>query len=224
MSHADHRSEPPVGPAEFWEERYRSTRGDHGQVWSGRVNEAVEREVTGIPPGTALELGCGEGGDALWLARQGWQVTAIDISATALAVAAAEAARAGLADSIQWIQDDLSSWQPSTAFDLVTTAFLHSPVDLPREEVLRRAVTAVAPGGSLLVVGHGAVPPGSALSHHEHEGPPLPSPDEVLAALHLPDGWTIETNALVERPAVWRDGSAVTLVDAVLRVRRDTTA
>lgn len=220
MSHEDHRTEPPVDPAEFWEDRYRSTRGEHGQVWSGRVNEAVQREVTGLRPGTALELGCGEGGDALWLAGQGWSVTAIDISATALAVGAAEAERAGLSERIRWIQADLATWQPSAEFDLVTTAFLHSPVELPREEVLRRAATAVAPDGRLLVVGHGAVPPGSKLSHHEHDGPPLPTADEVLASLDLSDDWVTETNALVERPAVWRDGSAVTLVDAVLRVRR----
>ncbi|WP_136056387.1 class I SAM-dependent methyltransferase [Microbacterium sp. K24] len=220
MSPEDHRTEPPVEPAAFWEDRYRSTRGEHGRVWSGRVNEAVEREISGIPSGTALELGCGEGGDALWLAGRGWQVTAIDISATALAVGAAEAERTGLADRIQWIRADLSTWQPSGEFDLVTSAFLHSPVDLPREEVLRRAATAVAPGGRLLVVGHGETPPGSKLGRHLHEGPPLPSSDDVLASLHLADDWTIETNAHVERPGVWRDGSTVTLVDSVVRARR----
>lgn len=207
-------------PEEFWEARYRSTRGENGRVWSGRVNEAVAREVAGLAPGTALELGCGEGGDALWLASRGWRVTAVDISATALAVGAAEATRAGLADRIDWVQADLSTWQPPSQFALVTSAFLHSPVELPREVVLRRAATAVAPGGQLLVVGHGATPPGSALDHHQHDGPPLPTSDEVLASLDLGEDWITETSALVQRPAIWRDGSEVTLVDAVLRVRR----
>lgn len=220
MTHVEHSTGPASDPAEFWEARYRSTQGENGQVWSGRVNAAVEHEVAELTPGTALELGCGEGGDALWLAARGWRVTAVDISATALEVGAAEAERAGLADRIDWVHADLSTWHPSTEFDLVTTAFLHSPVELPREAVLRRAASAVAPGGQLLVVGHGAVPPGSKLSHHEHDGPPLPTADEVLASLALTDEWITETSEPVDRPAIWRDGSAVTLVDAVLRVRR----
>lgn len=216
--------DPSSDPAEFWESRYRSTRGEHGRVWTGRVNAAVEREVTGLTPGTALDLGCGEGGDALWLAAHGWTVTAIDISATALAVGAAEAEHAGVAERIDWVRADLSTWQPSAEFDLVTSAFLHSPVELPRDAVLRRAASAVAPGGRLLVVGHGAPPPGSGLDHHDHAGPPLPTSAQVLESLGLPDGWVTETNALIERSAVWRDGSEVTLVDAVLRVRRAPTS
>lgn len=224
MSETEHVVGSPQDPAEFWEERYRTTRGEHGQVWSGRVNAAVEREVSELAPGSALDLGCGEGGDALWLAAHGWTVTAIDISATALAIGSAEAQRAGLADRIQWVRDDLTTWEPTSEFDLVTTAFLHSPVALPRDEVLRRAASAVAPGGRLLVVGHGAAPPGSRLSHHAHEGPPLPTAEEVLASLALTDEWITETSALVDRAATWRDGSEVTLVDAVLRVRRGTVA
>ena len=220
MSGAEHAVVAASDPAEFWEARYRSTRGEEGRVWSGRVNAAVEREAAELAPGTALELGCGEGGDALWLAARGWNVTAVDISATALAVGAAEAERAGLADRIAWVHADLSSWEPSSTFDLITSAFLHSPVELPREEVLRRAASAVAPGGRLLVVGHGAVPPGSRLDHEQHGGPPLPTPDGVLASLELTDDWITETSALAERQAIWRDGSEVTLVDAVLRIRR----
>lgn len=220
MTHSGHESDPAKDPAEFWEERYRSTRGDDGRVWSGRVNAAVAQEARALTPGSVLDLGCGEGGDALWLAARGWQVTAVDISATALGVGEAEARRRGLEDRIEWVRADLASWEPPSEYDLVTSAFLHSPVDLPREEVLRRAASAVAPGGRLLVVGHGALPPGSKLGHHDHDGPPLPTPDELLSALGLSDGWTTETSALVDRPAVWRDGSDVILVDAVLRVRR----
>jgi SAM-dependent methyltransferase len=175
-----------------------------------------------LPAGTALELGAGEGGDALWLAAQGWTVTAIDISATALAVGAAKAVEKGLAERIDWVQADLASWHPSSEFDLVTAAFLHSPVELAREEILRRAASAVAPSGRLLVVGHGAFPPGSPhAEEHDHDAPPLPTPDEVLESLRLPDGWVVETSALIDRPVTWRDGTAVTLVDTVLRMRRE---
>lgn len=212
---AAERVQAAADPAQFWEARY---RGESGKMWSGRVNAAVEREVTGLTPGTVLELGAGEGGDALWLAAQGWTVTAIDISATALAVGADRAAQEGVADRIHWVQADLAAWHPSAQFDLVTAAFLHSPVEFPREEVLRRAASAVAPGGRLLVVGHAAFPPGSHHSEDEHTAP-LPTPDEVFTSLDLPDGWDVETKALVDRPVTWRDGSTVTLVDAVLRVR-----
>ena len=206
-------------PAAFWEDRYTTTRGDRGTVWSGRVNATVESQVAELSPGTALDLGCGEGGDALWLAAAGWTVTALDISATALAVGAATASQRGLAERVEWVQADLATWRPSAQFDLVTAAFLHSPVELPREQILRRAVTAVAPGGRLLVVGHGAFPPGS--THSDHEGPPLPTPDEMLAALDLSPEWVVETKALVDREGVWRDGSTVTLVDAVVMLKRD---
>jgi SAM-dependent methyltransferase len=206
-------------PAEFWERRYSTERGESGGVWSGRVNATVEQEVVGLVPGTALDLGSGEGGDALWLAGQGWAVTAVDISKTALAVGAARAVDEGLAERIDWIQADLATWHPAHEYDLVTAAFLHSPVELPREEILRRAASAVAPGGRLLVVGHGAFPPSASHSDHE-DAPPLPTPDDVLAALELPEGWVVETKKLVDRPVTWRDGSDIVLTDTVLRVRR----
>jgi 2-polyprenyl-3-methyl-5-hydroxy-6-metoxy-1,4-benzoquinol methylase len=221
MTHHSHRHDPDApltDPAEFWEARYIANRGESGTVWSGRVNAAVEREASGLPAGTALDLGSGEGGDALWLARQGWTVTAIDISANALAVGAAQAAKEGVADHIEWVQADLASWRPSAEYDLVSAAFLHSPVELPREEILRRATAAVAPGGRLLVVGHGAFPP----SHEpEPDAQPLPTAEEVLAQLELPEGWVVETSASVDRAVTWRDGSDIVLTDAVLRVRRE---
>jgi SAM-dependent methyltransferase len=209
-------------PAEFWEARYLANRGESGQVWSGRVNATVEREVADLAPGSALDLGSGEGGDAMWLAARGWTVTAIDISANALAVAAEKAHLRGLANRITWVQADLAAWHPDAEFDLVTAAFLHSPVSLPRSEVLQRAAAAVAPGGRLLIVGHGAFPPGVG-GEHDHDAVPLPTADEVLASLELPANWVVETNGDVERAATWHDGTAVTLTDTVVRVRRDIT-
>lgn len=219
MTHST--GEPVTDTASFWEAHYVTNRGESGYVWSGQVNAAVEQEVAGLKPGAALELGCGEGGDALWLASQGWTVTAVDVSANALGIGSTKAAQAGLEGKIHWVQADLATWRAPNEFDLVTAAFLHSPVELPREEILRRAVSAVAPDGRLLIVGHGGFPPGSPHGEHDHGGTPFPTPDEVLADLELPAGWVVETNALVERPVAWRDGTTVTLVDAVLRVRRE---
>lgn len=218
MAHSE--AEQNRDPAEFWEARYLANRDDSGRVWSGRVNATVESELAGLSPGSALELGSGEGGDALWLASRGWTVTAIDISPTALAVGAAQANEAGLSERIEWVQQDLSAWQPTAEFDLVTAAFLHSPVELPREDILRRAASAVAPGGRLLVVGHGAFPSGIAHGEHDNDAPPLPTPEEVLASLALSDAWVVETLTLVERRATWRDGRELDLVDTVVRVRR----
>lgn len=207
-----------VDASEFWENRYRTGRGEDGRMWSGRVNATVEAHVAGLTPGSALELGCGEGADALWLAGHGWTVTAVDLSAAALEVAALHATREGLADRVTWQQADLTTWHPTQQYDLVTSAFLHSPFEFPREAILRRAASAVAPGGRLLVVGHAASPPGSG-HDHDQDAPPLPSPAEVLASLDLDADWAVESNTTVQRAVTWR-GHDVTLLDAVVRVRR----
>jgi SAM-dependent methyltransferase len=198
--------------AEYWENRYR----ENGKSWSGNVNAALEREVGGVAPGTALDLGSGEGGDALWLARNGWSVTAIDISPTALAIGAASQSPE---DDITWVAADLSEWQPLTTYDLVTSCFLHSTVDLPREEIHRRAAAAVAPGGLLVIVGHAGVPHWAHLDAAAHH-PELPGPDEVFESLQLDDGWTVITKALIERTATAPDGSTGAITDSVVTLRR----
>jgi len=202
--------------AEYWESRYR----ENGRSWSGNVNAALEREIGGVAPGTALDLGSGEGGDALWLAHNGWAVTAVDISPTALAVGAAAQ---GPHDVITWVAADLAEWQPSARYDLVTSCFLHSWVELPREAILRRAATAVAPGGLLLIVGHAGVPHWATPDEHAHHAQELPGPDEVLASLELehPSDWTVLTRALIERAATAPDGSTGLIADSVLKLRRE---
>lgn len=201
-------------PASFWESRYRES----DRTWSGRANVALEREAGGLAPGRALDLGSGEGGDALWLASRGWSVTAVDISPTALARGRSAAESAGLGDRISWVEADLAAWAPEGEYDLVSAHFLHSPVELPRDEILRRAASAVAVSGVLLIVGHGAFPPWST---HRHEGPPLPGPDEVLKSLALPKSeWTVLTSALVDRDARSPSGDTVVMTDAILMLRR----
>ena len=137
--------EPPS-----WEERYAGEE----KVWSGNPNAQLVAEVSRLTPGTALDVGCGEGGDVIWLARQGWRVTGADFSANGLARAARHAEEAGLADRTDWWQVDARTFAADgRSFDLVTTHFLHPP-DGGMVQVTRRLAEAVAPGGHLLVVGH----------------------------------------------------------------------
>jgi len=200
--------------AQFWEERYAGR-----QVWSGKVNATMAALVAELPTGRALELGCGEGGDAVWLAEQGWQVTAVDISPTAIERGRAAAAERGLAERIEWIAADLSDWAPDGSFDLVTASFLQSPLELERAVILRRAAQAVAPGGRLLLVSHAAAPPWASGLQHGHAE--FPQPATELAMLELPaDGWDVVIAEVRKRPAVGPDGTAAELDDTVVLVQR----
>ncbi|GAA2096806.1 NAD(P)/FAD-dependent oxidoreductase [Kitasatospora saccharophila] len=202
-----------VDAVEFWERRY----GESEQIWSGRPNASLTVQAADLKPGRALDLGCGEGGDAIWLAKQGWQVTAADISQVALERAAARAAVENVADRVEWQRVDLAHAFPSGAYDLVSAQFLHSPAEFPRERVLRRAAAAVAPGGTLLVTSHAASP-----VKHDHPHPEMhfPTPQEMLASLRLdPSEWTVE---LAEEHARHdHPGHPVTDPDA--RPHRDST-
>lgn len=202
----------------FWNELY----AERDRVWSGRPNAALVQMVADLPAGHALDLGCGEGGDTVWLTEQGWEVTAVDISSTALDRARAAADARGL-HGIHWAQADLAEWEPPAAYDLVSACFLHSPVDFPREAVLRRAAAAVAPGGHLLVVGHAAPPPWSRHQHHDEEGlrPVLPTLAEEIDALALdPERWETLVAETADRQAVGPDGEAAVLQDNVIWARR----
>ncbi|MFD5315534.1 class I SAM-dependent methyltransferase [Streptomyces sp. NPDC127098] len=163
----------------IWEEMYRSAE----RRFSGNPNHDLVAEVSALTPGTALDLGCGEGGDALWLAGQGWRVTAVDISATALARGAEDARRAGLDDRIDWQHRDLAASLPDGPFDLVSAHYLYLPDQMPISQVLRPAAEKVAPGGVLLIGWHGA-PPSWAPEHHHEIG--YLTPEEVLDRLDLP--------------------------------------
>ncbi|MGW4947809.1 class I SAM-dependent methyltransferase [Actinoplanes sp. NPDC004185] len=108
----------------------------------------LARETSGLIPGTALDAGCGTGAEAVWLASHGWQVTAADISAAALARAAEQPG----AENVRWVQSDLTTWYPDTRFDLVTTHYAHPA--MPQLAFYQRLSGWVAPGGTLLIVGH----------------------------------------------------------------------
>ena len=129
------------------------------QIWSGRVNARLEEVVPQIDGDVVLDLGCGEGGDAIWFAEHGWEVVAVDVSSTALARAAEEADKRGVLSHIDFQQHDLTQSMPEGPFDLVSAQFFHSLVDMDRPAILRRAAATVAPGGTLLIVDHGGAPP-----------------------------------------------------------------
>lgn len=170
-------------PATFWERRYAGADA----IWSGNVNESLVSAVAGLTPGRSLDLGCGEGGDVLWLAARGWRAKGIDLSRTAISRAASRAAELGLVNA-EFVASDLALWvaQSSGAdvgrsdeqFDLITASFLQSPVELPRALILRAALMRLAPGGRLVLISHASAPPwvkhdrkvgGEHEHEHEHE-------------------------------------------------------
>ncbi|AKZ59741.1 Methyltransferase [Streptomyces ambofaciens ATCC 23877] len=199
---------------EFWEARYRDT----GRVWSGRPNELLVREASGLAPGTALDLGCGEGADAVWLAARGWRVTGVDISGTALERAAGHAADAGVGDRVAWERHELGRSFPEGSFDLVSAHYLQSPVPLDQQTVLREAARAVAGGGTLLLVLHAGWPSWQTEPPFDAVFPTL---DGVFAELALPEGeWAVETKETVRRPSTSPEGVEGFREDHVWRLRR----
>lgn len=201
---------------QFWEARYASSEA----IWSGRVNTVVREIAESLEPGSALDLGCGEGGDAVWLASRGWETVGVDLSDTAVARARAAAASVGLdSNAVRFITADLSEWATAQTFDLVSSAFLHSwPVEIPRSDIVRRSKDFVAPGGSLLVVAHAAPPPWADAASVSSES--FPTPESDLAAMELPDDWHVDRCELNEREAIGPGGQRAMLIDSVVLARR----
>lgn len=208
----------------FWEKRYRETE----RMWSGAPNDLLVRELgsaaaagrpaTGAEAGAALDLGCGEGGDAMWLAARGWRVTAVDVSPTALQRGARAAQAAGVADRISWLCQDLTDGPPAGPFGLVIAMFLHSPTGMPRDEVLRAAAARVAPGGSLLIASHSGAPSWQPRTVPHTR---LTTPDDVRAELGTAvDGWTVGLREMYEAPMSRPNGQVGFRVENALLLRR----
>ena len=198
--------EPPS-----WEERYSGEE----TVWSGNPNPQLVAEATELTPGTALDVGCGEGGDVIWLARRGWQVTGADFSANGLARAARHAEEAGVAGRTDWWQVDARAFAAGgRSYDLVTSHFLHPP-DHGMVEVAGRLAEAVAPGGHLLIVGHAPSETFTHLSAAHRRAMFLA--EELLPG--LPDGFDVLVTEQRPRTMV-RDGVTVDVDDATLFARR----
>ncbi len=202
----------------FWDERYRQ-HAQHGKVWSGQPNPQLVAEASDLAPGSALDVGAGEGADAVWLARHGWRVTAVDISSVALALAAAAVQDdPGTSARITWKHQDLTaSPPPAGTFDLVSAQYLHLPAP-QRDGVYSRLAASVAPGGTLLIVGHH--PSDLETSVRRPSAPGLLFTAEQLAAELDPAEWEIVACTSRPRTTSDSDGVPVTVQDAVLRARR----
>lgn len=204
---------------------------DREAVWSGDPNHALVVEASALAPSTALDVGCGEGADAVWLAARGWRVTAIDVSEVALGRARVAAAAAGV--DVDWVRSGVAGVDPARRrFDLVTAFF---PA-LPRAAgtaYVGRLLDLVAPGGTLLTVFHAPPPDGAHDPHHpdhdaedgdgeEGQRPRFDpddfiGPEEVLAALGA--GWELEAHE--ERPRSIAGGAGAHHThDLVIRARR----
>lgn len=214
--------------AEAWDERYRSAP----KLWSGKPNPQLVREAAGLHPGKALDVGCGEGADAIWLAQQGWTVTAVDVSAVALERAAAHEKTAldresvhaegpgAIPSRIRWQQCDLEEWQPDEKYDLVSSQFLHSRT-MGWQEPLRTAVSAVKPGGTLLIVGHhpDMLPPWGTQTHTTPDMFYTPAQLVQELGLDSPE-WQLEVTTTRDRVVTDPDGREAVIGDTVLRATR----
>lgn len=198
---------------DYWEERY----GSEERVWSGNANPHLVDTAADLPAGTALDVGSGEGADAIWLASRGWKVTAVDVSQVALDRAARHAAAAGM--EVTWQQADITAWDPAPAqFDLVSAQYVHLPRPA-REALYRRLAAAVRPGGTLLIVGHH--PADLDTPVRRPRLPHLMFTAEQVATVLDPSEWDITSSAPERR--VNQEGQEITLTDAVLRaVRHDS--
>ncbi len=212
---------------EFWDEKY----GASDRIWSGRPNRRLVEQAADLTPGYALDVGCGEGADAIWLAGQGWKVTAVDVSTVALDKTAQHAIDRGVDDHVRvGVYDVLSGDVPHPphgrpGFDLVSAHFLH----VPREDfdgVYQRIAAAVAPGGRLLVVAHH--PEDVASGARRPHGPGLLfPPEQVLAALGVaeesggPREWEVEVAETADRTQESPEGP-MRVRDTIVRLRRTT--
>ncbi len=193
-----------------WDELYASAE----LVWTAEANRFVLEELAGLAAGRALDLGTGEGRNAIWLAERGWQVTAVDFSAVGLAKAAELAAGRGVT-GVRWVEADLREYQPGpAAYDLVLLAYVHLPPD-EFAALLQMAASALAPGGTLLVVGHDV-----DNIAHGHGGPQDPRilhrVQDVVAAL---SGLAIQRAEQARRPVLTGDGERAA-IDTVVRAQR----
>lgn len=194
---------------EDWDQRYEA----EGLVWSAGPNQFLVQELEALGPGRALDVACGEGRNAIWLAARGWTVTGVDFSPAGLAKASRLATDRGLI--VAWVEADVVEWQPPPAsFDLVVVMYLQI-TGVKRRRVLAHAAAALAPGGTLLVVGHD-----TSNLEKGTGGPKDPAvlygPEEIVEDL---PGLQILRATRVMRTIV-SDAGESTAVDALVRAAR----
>ncbi len=204
----------------FWDERYAS----RDKLWSGKPNPHLVSQAESLTPGSALDVGSGEGADAIWLAERGWRVTGVDISQVALERAAEHAATFGaeVAGRISWLHEDILGWDPGAErYDLVSAQYMHLPKPA-RTDLFSRLARSVAVGGTLLIAAHHPSDLETTVPR-----PPMPerfyTADEIVAEVlnHGNHGeWQIVASAAEPRPATDPAGHTVTVHDTVIAARR----
>jgi len=195
-------SEHEPQSAEEWDERYSGE-----QLWSGRPNQALVAEASELSPGRALDVGCGEGADTVWLAQQGWQVTALDISPKAVQRTESAAARAGVA--VEGVASGLvDASLDDASYDLVSAMYFVL-LRTPTREAERRLLDLVRPGGTLLVVHHADLDQDHDHDHdhgHDQESTfrleDYVTPDDVRVAAVERGGWEVVVDERRERGPV----------------------
>lgn len=213
MSHPGGRGLPPATSSDASRARWNRRWAEERAGASTAPSECLVAELEGVSPGFALDLACGAGRNAVWLARRGWQVTAVDFSPAALAMARALASEAAV--TVDWIEADVVAWSPpSRGYDLVCVLYLQLPA-LERRTALARAAAAVRPGATLLVLGH------DRLNLTEGWAGPtqadvLFTPDDVVAEI---DGLEVIKAARVRR-AMAEAPPGRDAIDALVRARR----
>lgn len=201
----------------YWERHWEQVHdAAPAGLGGGGPNPYLAPEAGGLAPGTALDAGCGTGEEALWLASHGWEVTGADISAAALAQAAETAAKQSVSTGVTWVEEDLTTWEPEGRFDLVTTNYAHPA--MPQLAFYQRIADWVAPGGTLLIVGHLHDP--SSTGHGNH--PPAEATvtlTDITGGLD-PAMWSIDSARVQTRTASGRGAHAASLHDVVVRATR----
>lgn len=233
--HQEHHSEQSsAGPDEqtdnspesvtrYWEDRYAGPE----HLWSALPNHTFVQVVASLTPGRSLDLGCGEGADAIWQAGRGWEATGYDISKTAIERARKAAAEKNVADSTHFEAVNLEEWaqapvpddQGRGQYNLVTASFLQSPVFLDRIRILQRAARLLVRGGQLLVVSH-AAPPSWTPPEIAGKGE-FPKPEEDVKALNPdPRFFEVKLAETRRRPATDPTGKPATMTDTVVLLQR----
>lgn len=197
----------------YWEDHW-SPRSHEAS--SMPVNPYLMAETAQLPAGSALDAGCGTGTEAIWLAEQGWQVTGADISATVLSTAADKSAAAGVDEQIEWVETDLSCWEPERTWDLVVTNYAHP--DTGQLEFYDRIASWVAPGGTILIVGHRH---GEGRGHDHDDAHPEGATATLagITELFTSPQWGIDASYENSR-TVKAGGRTVQLDDVIVRAHR----
>jgi|GEM_PF-500373 len=211
------RSEPgsPTSSEGFWEPLHADAPEP---AEAPRVNVVLTELLAehGLSPGRVLDLGAGGGGDTLWFATRGWQVTAVDVSPTAVRRIRTLAALQGTQDHIRGMALDVSRSLPAITVDLVSACYFHSPVEFDRAAVLRQAADLMGIGGTLVVVDHASTAPWSWATPDTQ----YPSPEQTWAAIGLDEDWTPLTVTARERLATGPHGEQAMVTDNIIVARR----